>query len=151
MYANKTPVHTFVHPSPPPKKKKKLFTSRAPRGETKSSRTGAETKSMDMTAMAEAKARDSPMRLPAPKPQAAAAAAGAPSAVLTSVQEAVRRVRQGGDGADFLVVEWRQGGGGALGSQQQEQLEIKEVCFVRTGTDGEGGGVGSKHRSKSNS
>ena len=74
---------------------------------------------MDMAAMAEAKARDSPMSVQAPKPQA-------PPSVLTSVQEAVRRVRQGGDGADFLVVEWRQGAG-TLGSQQHEQLEIKEV------------------------
>ena len=71
--------------------------------------------------MAEAKARDSPLQQP-PK-----AAPAAPS-VLTSVQEAVRRVRNGGDGADFLVVEWRQGTG-TLGSKQ-EQLEIKEV---RTG------------------
>lgn len=118
--------HTVKNPSnttfSPIQQPPKTFPSRAPRGETKSSRPGGETKTMDMAAMAEAKARDSPLQQP-PKPQAA------PS-VLTSVQEAVRRVRMGGDGADFLVVEWRQGAG-TLGSQQQEQLEIKEVFFFR--------------------
>lgn len=73
---------------------------------------------MEMAAIAEAKARDSPTQKP-PQPEVA-------PAVLTSVQEAVRRVRMGGDGADFLVVEWRQGPS-TLGSKPQEQLEIKEV------------------------
>lgn len=81
-----------------------------------------------MEDLAEAKARDSPLQHQPPTP--------ATSSVLTSVQEAVRRVRMGGDGADFVVVEWRQQGGPAEegGSKQKEQLEIKEVR--------EGGGKG---------
>lgn len=51
-------------------------------------------------------------------------------AVLTSVQEAVQRVRMGGDGADFVVVEWRQGT--AVGATGRKQLEIKEVSYCNT-------------------
>lgn len=107
--------------------------SGAPRcGEAKSRAAGGEAKAvMDRAAMAEAKARDSPPQQPPTPPGA--------SSVLTSVQEAVRRVRMGGDGADFLVVEWRQRPG-TLGSkkqqqqqQQEERLEIKEVCKRRVG------------------
>lgn len=74
-----------------------------------------------MEDLAEAKARDSPLQNQPPTP--------ATSSVLTSVQEAVRRVRMGGDGADFVVVEWRQQGAPVAGggSKQKEQLEIKEV------------------------
>ncbi|CAM9132815.1 unnamed protein product [Hapterophycus canaliculatus] len=79
---------------------------------------GGETKAMED--LAEAKARDSPIQHQPPTP--------ATSSVLTSVQEAVRRVRMGGDGADFVVVEWRQQGAPAEGgSKQKEQLEIKEI------------------------
>lgn len=70
--------------------------------------------------VAEPKSKDSPQQ------QRTTQAVTAPS-VLISVQEAVRRVRNGGDGADFLVVEWRQGGTTSTGAGQQEQLEIKEV------------------------
>lgn len=73
---------------------------------------------MDMAALAEAKARDSPLQQQPPTPA---------SSVLTSVQEAVRRVRMGGDGADFVVVEWRQHGTASLGSKPKEQLEIKQA------------------------
>ena len=65
---------------------------------------GGETKATD----GEAKTKDSPHR-----------------GMLTTVQEAVQRVRMGGDGADFVVVEWRQSA--TVGAKGQEQLEIKEV------------------------
>lgn len=49
--------------------------------------------------------------------------------VRASVHEAVQRVRQGGHGADYVVVEWRKRGDG---DDAQEQLEVKEVrrCFL---------------------
>jgi len=48
-----------------------------------------------------------------------------PKSVLTTVQEAVERVRNGGDGADYLVVEWRKHS--KAGHAPEEQVEIKEV------------------------
>lgn len=48
-----------------------------------------------------------------------------PESVLTTVQEAVERVRNGGDGADYLVVEWRKRS--KAGHAPEEQVEIKEV------------------------
>ncbi|CAN0103157.1 unnamed protein product [Ectocarpus fasciculatus] len=91
-------------------------------GSTGGAKTSGEGEAKAMDVVADPKSRDSPQQ------QRATQAATAPS-VLTSVQEAVRRVRNGGDGADFLVVEWRQGGTTTAGARQQEQLEIKE-CGV---------------------
>ena len=55
-------------------------------------------------------------------------------AVLTPVQEAVQRVRMGGGGADFVVVEWRNGT--AVGATGRNQLEIKEVTISTFGGRG---------------
>ncbi|CAM9761278.1 unnamed protein product [Ectocarpus sp. 8 AP-2014] len=91
-------------------------------GSTGGAKTGGEGEAKTMDVVAGPKSKDSPQQ------QRTTQAATAPT-VLTSVQEAVRRVRNGDDGADFLVVEWRRGGTTTTGVPQQEQLEIKE-CGV---------------------
>ncbi|CAN0502433.1 unnamed protein product, partial [Ectocarpus sp. 12 AP-2014] len=88
-------------------------------GSTGGAKTSGEGEAKAMGVVGEPKSRDSPQQ------QRTTQAANAP-AVLTSVQEAVRRVRNGGDGADFVVVEWRQGVTTTTGVPQQEQLEINE-------------------------
>ena len=56
-----------------------------------------------------------------------------PKVVLTTVQEAVERVKRGGEGADYLVVEWTRQG--KIGEPLPDELKIKEVMAIPEGLD----------------